>query len=567
MNQQARWILPEPLDAVAVDAVVRRLQCAPPFAELLLRRGLASPDAVWQYLRPQLKTLGDPFLLPQMEAAVARLLMAIDAGENIVLYGDYDVDGVTSLAILTRVLRALGANVASFLPHRMEEGYGLTREGLARCLGEEKPRLLVAVDCGTTSVEEIAELKACGVDVIVLDHHECKTLLPDCVAVVNPKRSDAAVDYTYLCSAGLAFKLSHALLKRRPVEGFVLKEILDLVALGTVSDIVPLVGENRILVKAGLKQMESTRWVGLQALMEVARSRFPLTPSELGFQLGPRLNASGRLGTAQVALELLLTENAGRARALAMELDVQNRDRQRVEKQTHEEAEAQLQMHGDPLAHAAIVVGAPEWHPGVLGIVASRLARKYHRPSLVVGFDEQGVGKGSGRGIEGISLVAALDECKALLTRHGGHEMAAGLTVQQGCFEAFRERFLQVARQMLSDEALLPQVTIDAEMALADVTHDFLHWHEQLQPFGTGNAQPLFMARGVRPLAPPTVMKEKHLKLLLGQSGARVEAVFFNALPDELPRPPWDVAFRIERNEWRDRVTVQLQIQRIRTAE
>jgi len=502
-----------------------------------------------------------------MEEAVERLLSAISRGESIVLYGDYDVDGVTSLAILARVLRIMGAKVSCFLPHRMEEGYGLTEEGLARCLEGGKPDLLLAVDCGTTSVAEIAGLRACGVDVIVLDHHECKAELPDCVAVVNPKRPDAAVDYTYLCSAGLAFKLCHALLKRRPVAGFDLKEVLDLVALGTVADIVPLVAENRILVKAGLKQMERTRWVGLQALIDVARCRVPLTPSEVGYQLAPRLNAAGRLGTARHALELLLTDEPGRARTLALDLDVQNRDRQRVEKQTHDEAEEQLWLHGNPLERAAIVVGAPEWHPGVLGIVASRLARKYHRPTLVIGFDGDGMGKGSGRGIEGISLVAALDECKSLLSRHGGHEMAAGLTLQAECFEAFRARFEEVARRMLSDDALLPQVSIDAEIDLAEVTLELLQWHEQLQPFGTGNAQPLFMARGVRPLAPPTVLKGKHLKLWLGQGGVRKEAIFFNALPGDLPRPPWDIAFCIERNEWRDRVGVQLQIQRIRSAE
>ena len=566
MNQEARWILPEPLDAPLIEAVVQQLQCSPSFAALLLRRGFTSPEAVGHYLRPQLKTLGDPFLLPQMEEAVARLLKAVEQGEPVVLYGDYDVDGVTSLTILARVLGAMKARVSCFLPHRMEEGYGLTQEGLARCLERGKPGLLLAVDCGTTSVEEIAGLQACGVDVIVLDHHECKAVLPECVAVVNPKRPDVAVDYTYLCSAGLAFKLAHALLKRRPVVGFDLKEVLDLVALGTVADIVPLVAENRILVKAGLKQMERTRWVGLQALMDVARSRMPLTPSDVGYQLAPRLNAAGRLGTARNALELLLTDEPGRARTLALELDARNRDRQRVEKETHEEAELQLWQRGTPLERAAIVVGAPEWHPGVLGIVASRLARKYHRPTLVIGFDGQGIGKGSGRGIEGLSLVAALEECAQLLSRHGGHEMAAGLVVQAEYFEAFRTRFEEVARRMLSDEALLPRVLIDAEINLAEVSMEFFQWHELLQPFGPGNSQPLFLAKGVRPLAPPTVLKEKHLKLSLGQGGVRREAIFFNTLPEELPRPPWDIAFRLERNEWRDRVDVQLQLQRIRTA-
>jgi len=398
----------------------------------------------------------------------------------------------------------------------------------------------------------------------VIDHHECPAELPSCHALVNPKRTDAEADFQYLCSAGLVFKFCHALLKARPLPGFDLRDYLDIVALGTVADIVPLTGENRLLVQKGLETIANTRWVGLQALMEVAGVQAPLTPGDIGFKLGPRLNASGRLGTAQESLELLLTDDPNRALTLARDLDAQNRDRQGVEKTTLTQAEEQVAF--DPERDAAIVVGAPGWHPGVLGIVASRVCRQHHRPTFVIGFDENGLGKGSGRSIAGFSLVEALHACGHLLVKFGGHEMAAGLTMQQDQFEAFRDAFNAFAQAHLTAEDRIPRVALDGELALSEISLPFLSTHERLQPFGMGNAQPLFLARGVQPLGAPVVLKEKHLRLTLGQNGARHEAIFFNGVAEPLPRPPWDIAFRIERNEWRGRVSVQMQIQRIRTA-
>lgn len=563
----ARWILPPPLspeEERRAAGIARELDGLGVVAGMLARRGIA-PASLADFLAPKLKRLGDPFLLPQMREAVERTLAALDRGERIVIYGDYDVDGVTSLALLTRLLRAYGAEPTTFLPSRMDEGYGLSPEGLARCMAEFKPQLLIAVDCGTSSAPEIATLAQAGVDVVVIDHHECPAHLPRCVALVNPFRADAQGDFQYLCSAGLVFKFCHALLKTRFIPNFDLRAHLDLVALGTVADIVPLVGENRLLVQKGLETMAATRWVGLTALMEVAGVKPPLTPGDVGFKLGPRLNASGRLGTAKESLELLLTDDPGRAQALAHELDAQNRDRQQVEKTTVDQAREQLDF--DPARDAAIVVGAAGWHPGVLGIVASRICRKHHRPTLVVGFDENGSGKGSGRSIAGFSLVEALEACRPLLDKFGGHEMAAGLALQQERFAEFQETFQRYARERLDAAALLPRVELDGEVGLSEINLDFLAVHERLQPFGMGNAQPLWLARGIQPLAAPVVLKEKHLRLTLRQGSARHDAIFFNGAAEPLPRPPWDIAFRIERNEWRERVTVQIQIQRIRSAE
>ncbi len=572
----ARWQLPPTDTGNAATAVSLRKELGlPPFvAGILARRGLRTAAAAHDFLHPKLNLLTDPFALPNMPAAIDRILRALANGERIVLYGDYDVDGVTSLAILSELLRAYGASAECFLPMRIEEGYGLSADGVARCVQTLRPQLLIAVDCGTASVQEIGALQLAGVDVIVFDHHEAQAQLPDCFALVNPKLGDT---YHYLCTAGLMFKVCHALLKRRPLPGFDLKNSLDLVALGTVADLVPLAEENRILVRRGLRAVAQSARPGVRALMEVSGVKAPLKPSDIGFRLGPRLNAAGRLGTAQAALELLTTSDEARARALAASLDQQNRERQTVEQRTLQEAQAQLDDHWQgsaPLEHAAIVVGARGWHPGVLGIVASRLMRSHHRPALVIGFDEQGLGKGSGRSIQGLSLVGALSQCAPHLDKYGGHEMAAGLTLRESAFAQFQTDFCRVARALLSDEQLLARLHLDAEVTLAELDAEFLSCHESLQPFGMGNPQPLFLARGVSPASEPRVLKERHMKLMLRQptsggerrNGWATPAIFFNALPPDLPPPPWDIAFQVEANEFRGETNLQVQIQALREA-
>src|SRR4030095_5130953 len=402
-----------------------------------LRKGFRCAEEVDAFLRPRLGSLSDPFLLPQMHAAVSRNLQAINRRERIVLFGDYDVDGVTSLTLLAELLRAYGSAPELFLPLRMEEGYGLSPESIERCLGQYRPQLLIAIDCGTSSVTEIADLRKRGVDVIVLDHHEPKSALPDCIAIVNPKTTDSG--FEYLCSVGIVFKICHALLKTAPLAEFDLKSRLDLVALGTVADIVPLCGENRVLVQRGAIQIARTSRIGLRKLMQVAGVRPPILPEDIGYRLGPRLNAAGRLSTAEKSLRLLLTNDEDHAAALAIELDQQNRARQDVEKEILAEAIVTIEKQFDAARDAGIVSGARGWHPGVLGIVASRIARKYHRPTIVIGFDENGIGKGSGRSIEGLNLVDALTRCAATLEKFGGHEMAAGVALHEDNFPKFAE--------------------------------------------------------------------------------------------------------------------------------
>jgi single-stranded-DNA-specific exonuclease len=531
-------------------------------ARLLSRKGFANIEEVEDFLRPRLKSLSDPFLLPQMDAAVARILTALDRSERIVLFGDYDVDGVTSLALLSETLRAAGVTPDLFLPSRMEEGYGLSSESIERCLEQHQPRLLIAVDCGTSSVVEIEDLQRRGIDVIVLDHHEPKTELPNCV-IVNPK-IDPDSGLHYLCSAGIVFKLCHALLKTRPIEGFDLRSKLDLVALGTVADIVPLKGENRTLVQHGSREIARTTRPGLKKLMELSAVRPPIFAEDIGFRLGPRLNASGRLSTAEKSLQLLLTKDESEAATMAEFLDQQNRERQEVEKQTFLAADEEIAKSFDPTRDAAIVAGARGWHPGVLGIVASRIVRKYHRPAIVIGFDENGIGKGSGRSIEGFNLVKALDGSAEHLEKFGGHEMAAGLTIREDKIDLFITAFRRAARELLSDDDLQPRLQLDHELELSELNVDLLHWHEMLQPFGNANRQPLFLARKVEPVAPPRVVKDKHLILRLRQRYSQRRAVYFDGAIEPLPSAPWDIAFRIRADDYEGERLVGIQIQALR---
>ena len=562
---QSRWILAsrEELNGGAIAwSEICGSEC---IARLLSRKGFRCAEEVEDFLRPRLSLLSDPFLLPQMGAAVSRLLAALDRHERIVLFGDYDVDGVTSLALLDEMLRAYGEAPQLFLPLRIEEGYGLSRESVERCLEQHQPQLLIAVDCGTSSVNEVALLNERGVDVIVLDHHEPKSQLPDCVAIVNPKLTECG--FEYLCSVGIVFKLCHALLKTRPTPGFDLKSHLDLVALGTVADIVPLRGENRVLVQRGAIEIARTSRIGLKKLMEIARVHPPILPEDIGYRLGPRLNAAGRLSTAEKSLRLLLTQDESEAAMLAAELDRQNRERQEVETQIFVAATEKIDMEFNAARDAAIVAGARGWHPGVLGIVASRLIRKYHRPAIVIGFDGNGVGKGSGRSIEGLNLVEALSRCADSLDKYGGHEMAAGLAMREENFDRFAEAFRSTARELLSEEALQRCLRLDHELTFTDIDIEFLRWHEMLQPFGNGNPQPLFFAREIEPVAPPRVVKEKHLIFRLRQGDRHRRAVYFDGMANQLPPPPWDIAFRICADEYGGETLIAMHIEALRATE
>ncbi len=553
---QSPWIVRE------IPAELPLLKGVPPLVALLLaQRGFQKADDAEAFLDPKLGNLSDPFLLPDMQLAVDRILAAIDAGEEIVIYGDYDVDGVTSITLLKTVLRAYGSDAGSFLPHRMDEGYGISFDGIERCLTEFSPKLFIGVDCGTTSIAEIGLLRDKGIDVIICDHHEASPEgRPPCVALVNPKLGES---FHYLCTVGVIFKLAHALLMSRPVADFRLRDYLDIVALGTVADIVPLEGENRALVRRGLHELQHSKNPGLAALREVSGIEPPFVSMDIGFRLGPRLNAAGRLDTAQDALDLLTAESDARAWPIAQKLDLRNRERQLLEKRIREEAEAMVT--GDE--QAAIVVASDGWHPGVVGIVASRICGRHHRPTFVISIDENGVGKGSGRSIEGVSLVDCINECRDLLVKGGGHAMAAGISIERDKIDAFRERFAECVLRIADEDTLQARIHIDAEARLEELDFDFMRSYERLEPFGAGNPQPVFLARGLQPADEPRLLKEKHWRFRFRQRGAIREGIFFNGAEEEIPRPPWDVAFSVQRNVYRGRVSVQLLIQAMRHAQ
>lgn len=559
-----RWLLKPAVEGAAELSADMGL--SPLMAQLLVQRGLATVEMARDFLVPKLASLGDPMVLPEMKPAVERILSAVDGKESVVLYGDYDVDGVTSMALMHLILKAYGLNTHLFLPTRMEEGYGLSLDGIAKCYEQfGKPDLFIALDCGTTSLKEVAKLREDGVDCVIIDHHELSPQgRPDCLALVNPKLGK---DYHYFCTAGLVFKVSHALMKTRMVANYDLKETLDLVALGTVADLVPLIDENRLLVRRGLEALAQTPRHGLKALKQIAGVEGLVQTHHVGFRLGPRLNAAGRLDTAATALQLLLSTDADQGAALAELLEAHNKDRQNVEQQVHLEAEAMLAGIGDIDKVSAIVLGSRKWHPGVIGIVASRISRLCHRPTILVSIDENGIGKGSGRSIPGFSLVEAIDICRDHLLGGGGHAMAAGISVHEEKIDAFREAFQMAAREALSKEAMTAVLELDAEVKLRDLSLNFFDSYKLLEPFGQKNPEPLFLCRNVKPKLPGRTMKEKHLRIILTQEGASMEARWFNAPIGNLPPAPWDVAMRIQRGWFRGTEQWQLTLEAVRTAQ
>jgi single-stranded-DNA-specific exonuclease len=559
-----RWVLkkqPPGADLLAADTTLPLILC-----QLLVQRNVTTSSQVRDFLVPKLATLGDPFQLPEMQLAVDRILQAVDANQRVALYGDYDVDGVTSMTLMNLTLRAYGLQPHLFLPSRMDEGYGLSKDGFARLFDEYgKPDLLLALDCGTTSIPELTWLKDQGVDCVIIDHHELSpTGRPPCQALVNPKLGNV---YHYLCTAGLVFKVAHALMKARKLENFDLKSTLDLVALGTVADLVPLVAENRLLVRRGLEALAETQRTGLRALKEIAGVDDFVQTHHVSFRLGPRLNASGRLDTAFTSLKLLLEEDYATAKEYAELLESHNRDRQNVEQNVYSEAEQMLMDMGDLEKHHAIVLGSRNWHPGVVGIVASRISRITNRPTILFSFDENGVGKGSGRSIHGFSLVEAIDICRDHVIRGGGHAMAAGVAIKEDKLEVFRAAFCEAARKALTDEALTPLLELDSEVRLSELSLNFLQSYRLLEPFGQQNSEPIFLCRNVSPRLPGRLMKEKHLRINLIQDGVTMEARWFNAPLNNLPPPPWDIAMRLQRNHWRGEEQWQLTLDAVRTAE
>ena len=550
-----RWLHASP--APEALQLARELDLHPQVASLLWQRGFRNREQVRAFLDPRLQSLGDPFQLTDLRRAAERILQGLAAKEKMVVFGDYDVDGITSSALIWSILRRLGANVETFLPLRMEEGYGLSQDGVERCVEEHKPSVLIAVDCGTTAVKQVAWLRQRGIDVIIVDHHALPPELPAAYALVNPQR-DGALEY--LASVGLVFKLCHGLLKLAgDGNGRIdLREYLDLVAMGTVADIVPLLEENRVLVRRGLRQLEHTLWPGLRALVEVSQVSFPVTAQDVGFRLGPRLNASGRLGDAMLSLRLLQTDDRAEAVAIASELNRNNRERQAVEMETFLQAEAQLQETYDPARDWGIVLSGPNWHWGVIGIVASRLQKRYHRPTIVIGLNEEGMGKGSGRSIDGISLVKALQASSSLLELFGGHDMAAGLNIRAERIDAFRENFVRHVRAQAADDVFQSTLALSGAISLPEVSDQLYRKFEELAPFGRMNAEPVFLFESITFTRPAQHFGKNHVKLFVRGESGEIEAVGFGLGQHDWSKPPAQIAGTLDWDDYHDRVQLRI---------
>lgn len=565
-----RWTI-APSQPLLAGQLANALRISPLLAQCLVNRGHSHLERISGFLEPRLKSLADPFLLPNMATAVDRLFQAREQKESVVIFGDYDVDGVTSTALLLEVFGRLGWQAHFYLPHRMDEGYGLSRDGVENCLKKHPTTLLLAVDCGSTAVGSIAWLRESGVDVIVLDHHQVSSPAPSATALVNPQVAAASQngtpDFRELCSVGLAFKLAHALVKRGRETGlaganeFDLRPLLDLVALGTIADLVPLTGENRILVSAGLERLNSTKRPGLVALKKVAQSTETVGTYEVGFQLAPRLNAAGRLETAEESLHLLLARDEAEAMPIAQALDSRNRQRQKIERSIVDEVIGAVRAKFNPETDYVIVEGQLLWHIGVVGIVASRVLQEFYRPTIIIGGEGE-EWRGSGRSIAGFDLAAALCECTDLLVRHGGHAMAAGLSIAAANLEAFRQRLNEHARRTLKPEDLQAPLRLDAEVGLDEINLPRLTEFDRLRPTGQGNPAVQFCARKVshqRPLQRIGADKQ-HVKMWVTDGGDTHEAVWWGAGNGNLPVGTFDLAFAPQINEYNGKRTIQLKV-------
>lgn len=520
-------------DESCVSAIQSNLGLSTVTSRILVNRGFSSIEAAKDFLNVGHHHIRDPFLLKDMDKAVARILKAMTAKEKICVYGDYDVDGAVSTALLVRFFRAVGYPIDFYIPHRLTEGYSLNKEALSR-LQANGVSLVITVDNGITSVDDVAHANSIGLDVIVTDHHKVATHLPAAHAIVNPQQLDCLYPHKGICGAGVAFKLLLALRQRLRESGWFakltepnLKNDLDLLAIATVCDVVPLRDENRYFVTEGLRQLAHTRKPGLRALLAVSQVDRAPVASDLGFRLGPRINACGRLENAQLGVELLITEDDQEAKRLASLLDQLNSERRGIELDIVTEAVAEIEREGVHHNRSGYVLYRPDWHVGVVGIVASRIVDRFKKPVFVLTLSDDGFVKGSGRSIGSVNLVACLQSCQELLTKFGGHEAAAGVTLSEDLVSEFRDRFDHAVQDQVSGQDVSADVLVDDEMNLANVTPALFEEMAQLEPHGMGNRRPVFAFERCE-TADVRIVGEKHLKFSLKQDGCSLDAIAFN---------------------------------------
>jgi single-stranded-DNA-specific exonuclease len=583
-----RWVYADPVDGGAVDALRQALfgqngnrpesklspQASHTIARLLSLRGITTYDEAKHFFRTDLSKLHDPFLMKDMEKASCRLADAVRLGQSVVVYGDYDVDGTTATAIVYSFLKKFGVKVSHYIPHRFKEGYGISEDGIAYAV-ENNVDLIVSVDCGITAVEEAKYAKERGIDLIICDHHTAGDVIPDAVAVLDPKQLDCTYPFDGLSGAGVGFKLVQATLTKLGLPQTHAYDYLDLVAISIASDIVPLIDENRILMREGLKMINAAPRKGIKALLEQIKMEIgKISTSNIVFSIGPRINAAGRMGDATTAFLLLIAETDEEGRQYASELESINQKRRKTDTQTMDKA---VEMVGtmDMDICACMVLHDPEWHLGVIGIVASRLVDQYCRPAVMLSTVDGKI-KGSARSIKGFNIYNALKECEDLLIQFGGHEYAAGLTMDEVNFDAFRKRFNQIVQSRLCDEDFEPELLIDAEVNLHDINENFWKILHQFEPYGPNNSKPVFMSRHLKVIGTPTKVGKDHLKLRLVQNGVTPPSQAFDAIGFNLgghyeaimesidTNVPISMAYTIDENTWNRRTSLQMQIKDIK---
>ncbi len=568
---EKRWkILPS--EPELQRKLTEELRLSPLLAQLLINREFSDPQQADRFLNSTLSDLHAPFLMKDMDRAVDRIIPTIKNRERLCIYGDYDVDGITATALLKIFLSEIRAQPLSYFPHRLNEGRGLNPEALDR-LSQQGVKLLITVDCGISDNEQVVYARKLGIDVIITDHHEVPEDLPPARAILNPRQKDCKFPYKTLAGVGVAFNLAIALRARLRDEGFFgdreapnLKQYLDLVALGTIADIVPLTDENRIFVRYGLEQLTAGRRVGIRALKEVSGCAFgSINTVAVGFRLAPRINAAGRLSQADESLKLLTTNSEEEANTIARKLNEENYQRQQIEENISKEACSLVDADVRLKKGASLVLASPDWHPGVIGIAASRLTNEYFKPTILISVKE-GLGKGSARSIPGFDLYQGIRSCQDLLKSYGGHRWAAGLTILEDRIDEFRDRFERLVTESLSEEDFIPQLSIDALLPLPDITENLVEELNLLEPFGPGNPEPTFATTGLK-LTDSWIVGNNHLKLKISEQGRFYSAIGFR-MADRYPLPSStiDLAFIPQFNEWEGVRSVQLKVKDVRTA-
>ena len=573
MKKEWQILRPDPR---AVEKLTGILKCQPAIAAILVNRKMASPEEASNFLNASLNHLSPPFTLKDMDVAVHRIVKGINCREKILIFGDYDVDGITATTILLEFFRSVGADVSYYIPHRITEGYGLQKRHIINYAVAKRINLIVTVDCGSGSHDAVAAANAAGIDVIITDHHMMPDTLPPAVAVINPRRQDCPSGFDDLAGVGVAFYLLVCLRKKLRDQNFWknrpepnLKNICDLVALGTLADMVPLTNDNRILAKTGLDIIGSRPRSGMKALMGICGiNERAVNSNDMVFGLAPRLNSAGRLSHASLAVELLTTKRMDRAVKIAASLNHMNRKRRRVETEMLAQIEDYLKVNPSLLQKNTLVLAHPDWHLGILGIVASRIMKKYFCPVVLI-TKADGVGRGSARSIPGVNLYDGLCVCSGDLESFGGHSMAAGLRIKTEKIDRFESKFENFVGDVTTPYDFIPKLTIDYELAFDDISERLIDEIESLNPFGTGNPEPIFMARNIRVVS-SKIVGNHHRRMLLKQSGGNTgntfHAIHFNANTGTPLEEGFDrIAFRLRWNRWNGRKTAQIIVEEFET--